>query len=716
MTNISKDGYDRVEHDGVVNAKNVSIVKSTATVYAVVNTAAVAAGNTTVEQGTTPWVTSLKGNVTIEDGGVALTVDGSGVTQPVSGTFWQTTQPVSFSGNVTIEDGGVALSVTESSPISGFATEAKQLADGHNVAIKGNVTVDQVDVVTTVTAVTDITNPIALKGNITIDSGNIAVTSSPTIYAVVNTSAGGGNVTVEQGTDPWVIDGSGVTQPVSFAGNITIDSGTVSVDSNMAWSDPNTYLGLVTVDIGASKAVSFAGNVTLDDGSLTGLVAGEAYVGLATIDIGSAPTLVVDATGQGDVPITLDGEVVATTFSGNITIDSGNIAVTSSPTIYAVVNTSAGGGNVTVEQGTSPWVTSFAGNVTIDSGVITSVTDITNPIALKGNLTIDSGTVSVDSNTAWADPNTYLGLATIDIGSAPTLIVDATGQGDVPITLDGEAVATTFSGNITIDSGVITTVAAVTDITNPIATKGNVTIDSGVITTVTAVTDITNPIALKGNVTIEDGGVALTVDGSGVTQPVSFSGNVTLDDGSLVGLLAGSNNIGDVDIASGTVDVVTTITNPVATKGNVTIDSGVITTVTAVTDVTNPIATKGNVTIDSGVITTVTALTDITNPIALKGNLTIDSIQGYSVAYTSGPTTDWIVKAAAGHLHAIQFGAAVGSSIVEISDHASDGDGAVEFYYSGGTLGPAIYPINATMGTGITLDVTNQTHVTVLFR
>jgi len=174
---LAKDGYDRVEHDGNANAKNISIVKSTATIYAIVNTQAVTNANVTVEQGTTPWVTSFSGNVTVEDGGVALTVDGSGVTQPVSGTFWQTTQPTSLVGNVTI-DSGVITSVTD-------ITNA--------VATKGNVTIDS-GVITTVTAVTDVTNPIALKGNVTIDSGTITLdTGTAAIGRVGHDVTGGGD-------------------------------------------------------------------------------------------------------------------------------------------------------------------------------------------------------------------------------------------------------------------------------------------------------------------------------------------------------------------------------------------------------------------------------------------------------------------------------------------------------------------------------------------
>ena len=333
------------------------------------------------------------------------------------------------------------------------------------------------------------------------------------------------------------------------------------------------------------------------------------------------------AAGVGQSLVTVLNPV---SIAGNVTIDSGNIVLTSAPTLYAVVNTSA----------TNP------SNVTIDSGTLTAVTDITNPVALKGNLTIDSGTVSVDSLPATPAGANYIGLATVDIGSAPTLTVDATGQGDVPVTLDGEQVTATIKGNVTVDQ-----VDVVTTITNPVATKGNVTIDSGVITTVTAVTDVTNPIAIKGNLTIDQ------------------------------------------------VDAVTEITNPVALKGNVTIVDG-----------------GGSITVDGnvGLLGNVT----LSNSNAYVGLATVDvgKAERYSYAYTSGPTTDWIVKGSAGFVHAIHVGAAVASSIIEMSDHASDGDAAVKIYQAGDTIGPAVYPLNMTMGTGITLDITNQTHVTVIYK
>lgn len=67
-------------------------------------------------------------------GGVAVKVDGSAVTQPVSGTFWQATQPVS--GTVTVQDGGGSITVDGTVSVSGTVTvdtelpAAAALADG----------------------------------------------------------------------------------------------------------------------------------------------------------------------------------------------------------------------------------------------------------------------------------------------------------------------------------------------------------------------------------------------------------------------------------------------------------------------------------------------------------------------------------------------------------------------------------------------------------
>ena len=297
------------EHDGLLNAKKVSMV-SAATLYAVVNTGAAGAGNTTVEQGTSPWVTSQAGNVTIDSIAAA----------------WP--DPKTYIGLVTIT-GSLA-------PAAGNVT----LDPGSQTGLVGNVTIDS-----------QVAWPDP-KGYI----GLVTITGS--------LAAAAGNVTLDPGSQTGIV------------GNVTL-------------SDPKGFIGLVTV-VGSLSAA--AGNVTLDPGSLTGII------GNVTVEQGTNPW-VVDATGQGDLPVTLDGEVVATTFSGNVTIDSGNISVV---------------GNVTVEQGDNPWQTAQVGNVTIDSG----------NISLTGNVTIDSGNVSVLGNVTveqgdnpWVTSN--IGNVTVEQGDNP---------------------------------------------------------------------------------------------------------------------------------------------------------------------------------------------------------------------------------------------------------------------------------------------------------
>ena len=119
------------------------------------------------------------------------------------------------------------------------------------------------------------------------------------------------------------------------------------------------------------------------------------------VDVGAGNPVPVDATGQGDVPVTLDGEAVTIQDGGGaITVD-GTVAVTD------------GGGSLTVD-----------GSVSVDDGA--------------GSLTVDDGGVAL------AVDATGQGDVPVTLDSE-VVAVDATGQGDVPITLDGESVAVTGS-------------------------------------------------------------------------------------------------------------------------------------------------------------------------------------------------------------------------------------------------------------------------------
>lgn len=247
----------------------------------------------------------------------------------------------------------------------------------------------------------------------------------------------------------WVIGSDGSGQ-MTLKGNVTIDSlpnvtvgsalpagdnniGNVDVVSNTAWSDPNTYLGLVTVSIGAENTVAatFGGNVSLN--------ASDAFIGLVSVSGFTSP-LPVDATGQGDVPITLDGEAVVLgagsaaigKLAANSGVDIGDVDVASN-TAWSDPNTYIGlvtvgnevaindGGNVITVDGTVTANLSSTDNTVLDN-IQAAVETIDNAIS-GSEMQVDVvaaipagdnniGNVDIASNTAWSDPNTFVGLAT----------------------------------------------------------------------------------------------------------------------------------------------------------------------------------------------------------------------------------------------------------------------------------------------------------------
>lgn len=145
-----------------------------------------------------------------------------------------------------------------------------------------------------------------------------SLVSAATIYAVVNTGAAGvqnsivtvantpldvrniGNVTVEQGDDPWNVavkgnvtlsDSKGYIGLVTATavqggnwdvavtrGNVTVEQGdnpwVSSIVGNVTLSDPKTFIGLVTV-VQSSAARTITGNVTLSDS--------KGFIGLVTV-------------------------------------------------------------------------------------------------------------------------------------------------------------------------------------------------------------------------------------------------------------------------------------------------------------------------------------------------------------------------------------------------------------------------------------------------
>ena len=86
----------------------------------------------------------------------------------------------------------------------------------------------------------------------------------------------------------------------------------------------------------------------------------------------------------------------------------------------------------------------------------------------------------------------------------------------------------------------------------------------------------------------------------------------------------------------------------------------------------------------------------------------------YSYKYQAAAAVDVVVKPSPGYLHAIVVGADVAGGIIEVSDHATDGDGNVQVYLADPAVGT--YIVDAYFATGIAADITLQSNVTFIYR
>lgn len=95
--------------------------------------------------------------------------------------------------------------------------------------------------------------------------------------------------------------------------------------------------------------------------------------------------------------------------------------------------------------------------------------------------------------------------------------------------------------------------------------------------------------------------------------------------------------------------------------------------------------------------------------------MTYDKDQApFELTYHAAAGANKVIKAEPGLLHSIIVGKDVAGGIIEVSDHATDGDGAIRIYLEDPTVGT--YLVNAKFAVGITADITTQTNVTFVWR
>jgi hypothetical protein len=492
----------------------------------------------------------------------ALRVDGSGVTQPISGSVSITGTPA-----VTVSSGTVTVTQGTGSNLhtvvdSGSLIVTQATAANLNATVTGTVTANQGGAPWTFTGTGTTSSPAA--GIVTIQgnasgvpipiSGSITATN-PSVSTTGTAPPGsatylGGSVTTASPTyttgqmsglslttaGALRIDGSGVTQPVSGTITANAGSGTFTVSGTVTANQGGTWTNTVTQATGTNlHTVVDSGNITVS--------------GTVTANIGTSGSLALDTSVNG--LLVAQGSTTASQ-KGTLTLG----AVTTGSPSYTTAQTSplslttAGALRIDGSATTQPisGSVSITGTpaVTISSGTVT----VTQATGSNLHTVVDSGTLIVTQATAANLNATVTGTVTSNQGGAPWTVT-GTGTAGSPaagiVTIQGNASGTPIpiSGSITATNPSVSTTGS--------APPGSATYIGGSVTT----SSPTYTTGQMSGLSLTTAG-ALRVDASATTQPISGSVSIT--------------GTPSVTVSSGTV----TVTQATGTNLHTVIDSGTV--------------------------------------------------------------------------------------------------------------------------------------------
>jgi hypothetical protein len=192
----------------------------------------------TVNQGTSPWVTTGNANIVVIGNISGITtlpaITGNvGVSGNVSISQLPGITVTNFPSNIRITD---MPGITGNIGVSGNVDITRLPAITGNVHVYGNVSVDNFPANVSITQLpalgnVSITQMPAISGNVNVNNfpANVSITSMPAVT---------GNVSVTQGSSPWHIDGN---VSATIVGNVTLDTtvppliayaDTIQMDSN----------------------------------------------------------------------------------------------------------------------------------------------------------------------------------------------------------------------------------------------------------------------------------------------------------------------------------------------------------------------------------------------------------------------------------------------------------------------------------------------------
>ena len=334
----------------------------------------------------------------------SLKVDGSAVTQPVSGTFWQATQPVS--GTVTANQGGAPWTVNPGTAANwGIGSSTQNTASVAN----GQLVLGQYNLSPASITSTNM-SPLQLDS-----VGNLRITINNTNAVVAVSQSGSFNVgqvgtwTVQPGntanTTAWLVTGTGGTFPItaaslplpsgaSTAANQTniqgvIGAATAPASMALAGGVYNSTQPTLTTGQSAALQLDASGNLRVN------VMAGGGGGGGTSSSFGAAfPTTGTAAGGEylSSPPTLTSGQMVAlqTNVNGSLKVDGSAVTQPVSGTFWQT--TQPVSGTVTANIGTS-------GSLALAANQPTAATSGSTTSGQTGNMCLGAVTTGAPAYT-----------------------------------------------------------------------------------------------------------------------------------------------------------------------------------------------------------------------------------------------------------------------------------------------------------------------------
>lgn len=356
----------------------------------------------------------------------ALKVDGSAVTQPVSGTITATISSSTNAGATaktsdydtgagtdTVTMFGIALPASGGAVAGGTATNPIQVSLANTAANSTAIKVDN----------SAVTQPIS-AASLPLPTGAATAAKQPALGTAGSASADVISVQGVASMTALKVDGSGVTQPVS---------GTVSITANSA---------INVAQIGGSSTSTVASGVqkvAIADSSAA------AFLSAATgLNSTGAGILAAQIVGQFD-------DVSPTAITEN---QFGNLRMSTNRNLYGTIRDAAGNERGVNVNASNQLSVSVDNTVTVASHAVTNAGTFAVQAAQSGtwNITNISGTVSLPTGAATAAKQPALGTA----GSASADVISVQGVASMTaLKVDGSAVTQPISGTVSV-TGVAT--------------------------------------------------------------------------------------------------------------------------------------------------------------------------------------------------------------------------------------------------------------------